>query len=146
MSNVDKILEDKGSTVWSMEPDNTVYDSIAVMDEKGIGALAIIKDGDLVGILSERDYARKVILKGRQSKTTLIKEIMTSKVYYTSPDQSIEQCMLIMTTNGIRHLPVIENKKLVGMISISDVVNEIIQAQQDKIEHLEHSITWGESY
>ena len=116
------------------------------MDEKGIGALAVTHNDNLVGILSERDYARKVILKGRSSKETSVDEIMTRDVLYTYPEQDIEDCMVMMSEHHIRHMPVMHNKVLVGMISLGDVVKQIIKDQKIKIEHLEQTITWGESY
>jgi len=146
MPTVAKLLKEKGSDVWTASPEQTVFDAIKFMDEKGVGALAVVSKGKLIGILSERDYARKVILKGRSSKETQIKEIMTTHVYHTVPEQSIEDCMVVMTQHHIRHLPVLDNKVLVGMISLGDVVSVIIKKQQDKIKQLEHTITWQESY
>jgi len=116
------------------------------MDDKGVGALAVVSKGQLAGIISERDYARKVILKGRSSRETLVKEIMTTHVYHTIPEDEVESCMLVMTKHHIRHLPVLDDKVLVGMISLGDVVKEIIKQQQDKIKQLEHTVTWQESY
>ncbi len=146
MTTVAEILKEKGSDVWSISTEQTVLDAIRLMDEKGVGALAVVIKGKLVGMLSERDYARKVILKGRSSSDTRIKEIMTSHVYHTLPDEDIESCMLVMTKHHIRHLPVLKDNELVGMISLGDVVREIIKLQQDKIKQLEHTITWQESY
>ena len=146
MAHVNKLLENKGRDVWQIGPDDTVYSALELMETKSVGALAVTMDDKLVGILSERDYARKVFLKGRSSKDTKVKDIMTRHVYYVSSNQSIEQCMAIMTEHRIRHLPVIENKKLIGMISLGDVVKEIINEQQIKIEELENYITWEESY
>lgn len=116
------------------------------MEEKGIGAVIVLRDDELVGIMSERDYARKVILKDRASRDTKVKDIMTRRVFHTMLDHSIEHCMAVMTQHRIRHLPVVENKKVVGMISIGDVVKNIIAEQQDTIEHLEHCVSWSESY
>ena len=116
------------------------------MDDKGVGALAVVQNDGLVGIISERDYARKVILKDRSSKETKVKEIMSTRVFHTFPEQKIEECMAVMTEHHIRHLPVIKDNKLVGMISLGDVVKEIISEQQFKIEQLEHTISWEESY
>lgn len=146
MATVAEILKSKGSDVFSISPEQTVFDAIKLMEEKSVGALAVISKGQLAGILSERDYARKVILKGRSSKETRIKDIMTSHVYHTLPEQDIEACMVVMTKHHIRHLPVLDNKELVGMISLGDVVKEIIKQQQDKIKQLEHTVTWQESY
>ena len=116
------------------------------MDEKGAGALAVISQDSLVGIISERDYARKVILKGRQSKETRVKEIMTRQVYHTFPEQDVEDCLAVMTKHHIRHLPVISNNKVIGMISMGDVVKDILVEQKQEIEHLEHYISWEESF
>lgn len=146
MITVQELLLAKGNTVWALTPEDSVLDAIKLMDEKGIGALAVVHNGRLAGILSERDYARKVILKGRSSKDTRIKEIMTTQVYYTFPEQPIDACLVVMSNHHIRHLPVMRNDRLIGMISIGDVVKEIIRAQQMKIEQLENYITWEESY
>ena len=146
MTNVAKLLQHKQPDVWSIRPGDTVYDAIKMMEEKSIGALAV-KDRDLlIGILSERDYARKVILKGRSSKDTRVEEIMTRDVLTTEPQRSIEHCMAVMTENQIRHLPIVEGNKLIGMISLGDVVKEIISEQKGKIEHLEHYMNWEENY
>ncbi|MGD8927082.1 MAG: CBS domain-containing protein, partial [Thioalkalispiraceae bacterium] len=118
----------------------------ALMDEKGIGALVVTHNDRLVGILSERDYARKVVLKGRSSRDTSVDEIMTRDVLYTVPEQDIEDCMVMMSEHHIRHMPVMQNGILVGMVTLGDVVNEIIKEQQIKIKHLEQTISWGESY
>lgn len=146
MTTVAELLKQKKSEIYSISPNNTVLDAIKQMDEKGIGALAVLSNGEMAGIISERDYARKVILKGRSSKETKVKEIMTSRVYYTYPDQDTEACMVVMTEHHIRHLPVMENSKLVGMISLGDVVKDIIKEQKDKIKSLEKYISWEESY
>ena len=146
MSNVERLLENKGREVWSIRPDESVFNAIKLMDEKCIGALAVIQHDILVGIISERDYARKVILKGRSSKDTHVEEIMTRQILYTFPEQNIEQCMKVMTENNIRHLPVIDNSQIVGMISLGDIVKEIIADQQFRIQRLEHYLTWEESY
>ena len=146
MTIVAELLKGKGTDVWSVSPEQTVFNAIKMMDEKGIGALAVVSKGQLVGIISERDYARKVILKGRSSRETQVKEIMTSHVYHTIPEEDVETCMRVMSERHIRHLPVMNGKELVGMISISDVVTDIIQQQQDRIKQLEHTVTWQESY
>ena len=146
MATVETLLASKEKTVWSISPTNTVYAAIQMMDEKGIGALAVTHNDNLVGIISERDYARKVILKGRSSSETNVDDIMTRDVLYTFPGQSVEDCMVMMTEHHIRHMPVMQNKTLVGMISLGDVVKEIIKEQKIKIEHLEQTISWGESY
>ncbi|MCW9024597.1 MAG: CBS domain-containing protein [Gammaproteobacteria bacterium] len=148
MVNVNKLLTNKGNgnDVWNIAPDATVFSALELMEEKSVGALAVVLDGKLVGILSERDYARKVFLKGRSSKDTRVKDIMSTQVYYVEPEYSIEQCMAVMTEHHVRHLPVLENKSLVGMISLGDVVKEIISEQKIKIKELENYITWEESY
>ncbi|HEB59497.1 MAG TPA: CBS domain-containing protein [Gammaproteobacteria bacterium] len=146
MATVESLLRKKGHDIWSISPDDSVFEAIRLMDEKGIGALAVVHDGALVGIISERDYARKVILKGRSSRDTPVRDIMTRKVFHTLADESVENCMLTMTKNHIRHLPVMDSDRLIGMISMGDVVKHIIEAQQDQIKHLEHCMIWEESY
>ena len=146
MATVETLLASKEKTVWSIGPTSSVYEAIQMMDEKGVGALAVTHNDNLVGIISERDYARKVILKGRSSSETSVDDIMTRDVLYTFPGQSVEDCMVMMTEHHIRHMPVLQNKTLVGMISLGDVVKEIIKEQKIKIEHLEQTISWGESY
>lgn len=134
--NVGSILFDKGGNIWSVGPDATVYDAIAMMMEKRIGALLVIAHGLLVGIVSERDYARKVILQGRSSKDTPVKEIMTRSVITVSPEHSVDECMRIMTEHRIRHLPVLEGSKLAGVVSIGDLVKVIISEQAHTIGQL----------
>jgi CBS domain-containing protein len=146
MTTVAELLKSKGSDVWSVSPEQTVFDAIRLMDEKGAGALAVVSRERLAGIISERDYARKVILKGRASKETQVKDVMTSHVYHAVPADEVAGCMMIMGKHHIRHMPVLDGDKLVGMISIGDVVNVIIQEQQDRIKQLEHTVTWQESY
>ena len=146
MSVIEKLIEAKGNELWTISPEDSVFDAIKEMNEHSIGALPVVLDGKLVGIISERDYARKVILKSRSSKETLVKEIMTTRVFHTFPKQKISECMVVMSKHHIRHLPVVENEKLVGMISIGDVVKDIISEQKFKIEQLEHTISWSESY
>ncbi|MEI6154897.1 MAG: CBS domain-containing protein [Deltaproteobacteria bacterium] len=141
MEKVGKILEKKGRDVWSISPDAIVYRSLELMSEKGVGALMVINDkGKVEGILTERDYARKVFLKGRSSKETYVKEIMTSELFAVNPASSVEECMALMTEKRIRHLPVMDGDKLVGMISIGDVLKAIIEAQGIMIEHLSNYI------
>ncbi len=136
MSKVKEILDLKGSTVWSVAPNGTVYDAMRLMADKSIGALLVLEGEKLRGIVSERDYARKVILQGRSSRTTQVSEIMTSRVAYAEPDQDIEQCMAIMTEKRVRHLPVLDNGRLIGIISIGDLVKSIIAEQKFMIEQL----------
>ena len=146
MSTIEKLLETKGSEVWTISPEDSVFDAIKKMEEHSVGALPVLIEDKLVGIISERDYARKVILKNRSSKETLVKEIMTTRIFHTFPKQKIEECMVVMSEHHIRHLPVMDNEKLIAMISIGDVVKDIISEQQFKIEQLEHTISWSESY
>ena len=141
MKTVKQILDAKGHDVWSINPDTSVFDAIKMMAEKEIGVLLVTDGGKPVGMISERDYARKVIIKGRSSQETLTKDIMTTAVIYTHPDQSIEECMSLMTEKCIRHLPVIDGEQLLGMISIGDLVKAIIAEQQGMIEQLEHYIS-----
>ncbi len=140
---VGDILRNKGSEVWSVGPTDSVRDALALMAAKGIGALVVLDGDQVVGILSERDYAREVELKGRTARETAVGEIMTGKVAYVEPDNTVEECMALMTHKRIRHLPVIENGRLVGLVSIGDVVKTIISQQQFLIEQLEHYITTG---
>lgn len=137
MKTVRDILKKKGSDIFSISPQASVYEALQVMADKNIGAVLVIEKGKLVGILSERDYARKVVLKGKASKETLVSDLMTKNVLYVSPDKNIEDCMFLMTTKNIRHLPVIEDARLVGIISINDVVKIIISEQKFAIDALE---------
>ena len=142
MLTVNDILQAKSiNTIFSIEPGNTVYEALKIMGEKNIGALVVMEGGELKGILSERDYARKVALKDRKSKETLVSEIMTEKVITVSPTDSVEFCMTTMSDKKIRHLPVTENGKVTGIISISDVVSAIINMQQETIKHLQNYIS-----
>jgi CBS domain-containing protein len=136
MQTVRDILKAKGTDVWSVEPNATVFDALQRMAEKEVGALVVMQGTQIVGLMSERDYARKIILHGRASPTTSVKEIMTSPVVYIHLDQAIEECMSLITEKRIRHLPVIEDGKLVGLISIGDIVKSIIADQQFIIEQL----------
>lgn len=144
MTSVRKLLEKKGHSVWSIPPDSMVYDALRHLAERDIGALLVIKGDKLVGIVSERDYARKVILKGKASMKTPVKEIMTEKVVVVEPERTIEEAMAIMTEKRLRHLPVVEGEKVVGMVSIGDLVKEIIADREFVIEQLEKYIS-GES-
>lgn len=141
MRNVRDILETKGHDVWSIEPMALVYDAMKLMADKEIGALLVMEGTTLAGILSERDYARKIILQGRSSLTTEVREIMTSRVVCAGPERSIEECMALMTDKRIRHLPVVEAGQVCGMISIGDLVKAIIAEQQFIIQQLERYIT-----
>ena len=141
MKKVNDILKIKGHDVWSIAPDASVYDAIHLMTDKKVGALTVIKDSKLVGMISETDYTRNVILKGRSTQSTPVKEIMTTQVLYVQPEQDIEDCMVLMTEKRTRHLPVLDEGKLIGLISIGDVVKSIIDEQQSTIEQLERYIT-----
>ncbi len=143
MEKVKQLLKIKGNTVWTISPDATVYQALELMAEKDVGALVVTEKEKVVGMFSERDYARKIILKGKSSMNTTVGELMATQIYYVSPDDSIEECMKLMTEKRIRHLPVIENEELVGLISIGDVVNHIIKSQKFKIRELEKYITGG---
>ena len=142
MKTVQELLRNKGYHIWSIGPDATVYEALTLMAEKDVGALLVLDNaGQLVGILSERDYARKIVLKGRTSRETPVREIMTEKVVWVRPDQTIEECMALMTNKHIRHLPVMEEGRLLGVISIGDVVKDIISEQEFVIAQLENYIT-----
>jgi CBS domain-containing protein len=141
MKKVRDILEGKGRDVWSIEPSASVYDAMKVMADKGVGALLVMEGEKLVGIISERDYARKIILQGRSSRTTAVHEIMTARVAYAEPEQNIEECMAIMTEKRIRHLPVMDAGQVRGIISIGDLVKSIIDEQKFIIEQLERYIS-----
>ncbi|HEX7567619.1 MAG TPA: CBS domain-containing protein [Anaerolineaceae bacterium] len=140
MDTVRHILQIKGNDVWATTPRTTVYDALRVMADKNCGALLVMEGEKVVGIFSERDYARKVILQGRSSKETLVSEIMTSKLHTIHPDQTVEEAMEIMTNKRVRHLPVMEGDHLVGMISIGDVLREIIYVQLSRIHDMEDKI------
>jgi CBS domain-containing protein len=143
MATVGKLLEKKGHQVWSVPPDATVYDALRLLAERDIGALLVIKGEDLVGILSERDYARKVILQGKASMHTRVDEIMTARVLVVTPENSLQEAMAIMTEKHLRHLPVVEGQKVIGLISIGDLVKEIIAGQKFLIEQMESYISGG---
>jgi CBS domain-containing protein len=140
-TTVRQLLEGKGRVVWSVHGATTVYDALRLMAEKGIGALVVVDDGDIVGVVSERDYARKVILEGRSSRDTAVADIMSRAVLHAVPEQTVTDCMALMTAKKIRHLPVIENGRLSGIISIGDLVKSIIAEQEFVIEQLENYIS-----
>ena len=140
MQTVKQLIQRKGDIVWSIRPEASVYEAIKMMAEKSIGALLVMQHGEIVGILSERDYARKVILQGRSSKDTPVSDIMSRNVIHAGPDDSVQECMALMTQKRIRHLPILENNQLTGMISIGDLVKAVIADQQFLIAQLENYI------
>jgi CBS domain-containing protein len=140
-TTVGSILNRKGTTVWSVSPTNTVFEAISMMAEKNVGALPVLEGDRLVGMISERDYARKIILLGRGSRETSVAEIMTVNLKTVDLSESVQECMQIMTENRVRHIPVLEGGKLAGLISIGDCVNWIISAQTAAIDDLERFVT-----
>jgi CBS domain-containing protein len=140
-ATVEEILQQKGREVWKISPKTTVMEALKLMAEKHIGALVVVHDDQVVGIMSERDYARKIVLRGKSSVNTPVKEIMTEKVYYVSPKTTAEECLFLFTQQSIRHLPVLDNGKLVGLISIGDVVKSVIGEQESTIAQLSNYIT-----
>jgi CBS domain-containing protein len=136
MTLVLQLLNEKGHGVWSIHPDDTVYNAIKQMAEKDIGSLVVQEEGRIVGIITERHYARNVVLRGRSSKSTPIREIMATRVVYARPERSVEECLAIMTQERIRHLPVMEDGRLIGIISIGDLVKSIIAQQKFIIDEL----------
>ena len=145
MSFVRDLLKNKGKAVHKISPEQTVYDALKMMSEKEIGALVVMEGEKVVGIISERDYARKIILLGKTSKKTMVREVMTSKLIRVSPETSVEDCMILMTGKHVRHLPVFDQKKFVGVISIGDVVKSIISDKEALIDQLSDYIS-GSKY
>jgi CBS domain-containing protein len=141
VKTVGDLLKTKGSDVWSVSAEATVYETLGLMAEKRVGALLVLQAGRLIGIVSERDYARKVELKGKSSRDTTVSEIMTVKVAYVKPQNTVAECMALMTDKRIRHLPVMDGDQLVGVISIGDVVKAVIAEQEFTIHQLENYIT-----
>ena len=141
MKLVKHLLDSKGRHIVSVAPDATVLDAIKIMADKAVGSLLGMNDDEICGIITERDYARKVIIKGRSSESTTVSEIMTSDVLTTSSAQTVNSCMELMTEKLIRHLPVVEDNRVLGMLSMRDLVEAIISDQQEEIEHLEHYIS-----
>lgn len=135
------ILHSKGGTAWTISPEATVFDAIHLMANKNIGALLVTKSDKLVGIISERDYTRKVVLKGRASKDTPVRDILSGHVISVSPEHSVDECLRLMTEHRVRHLPVLDGDKIMGVVSIGDLVNWIISAQSSTIQQLETYIT-----
>ena len=143
MRTANDILKHKGHAVWSVRPTNTVLEALRVMAEHDVGAVLVLDDDKLVGILSERDYARKVVLAGRSSKESQVKDVMTAHVVCVSPERSIDECMALMTNKRLRHLPVIDHKRVVGLVSIGDLVKATIDDQQFTITQLQSYIAGG---
>jgi len=137
---VRSLLRTKGRAVWSIGPEDTVFQAIELMSEKQVGCLVVLIGGQLAGIVSERDYARKVILKGRSSQQTRVREIMTTPALFVTPEKTVVDAMRIMTNRRVRHLPVLEGDNVIGMLSIGDLVNWVITAQQQTIRHLHNYI------
>jgi CBS domain-containing protein len=138
---VAEILRDKGSDIWTISPDDVVIDALTMMAEKGIGALLVMSDDKLVGILSERDYARKIALEGLSSRKSKVSDIMSHKVLCVKPEQTVQECMALMSDKRARHLPVIDHKKVIGLVSIGDLVKNVIAEQRFEIEALQYYIT-----
>lgn len=143
MTTVENILDSKGDDIWSIAPDVSVFEALEVMAEKNVSGLLILEKGKLVGIFTERDYARKLILKGKFSKDTKVGELMTKNVLYVETNNTVEDCMQLMSDKRIRHLPVFENGELKGIVTIGDIVKQIISAQQSTIDQLENYISGG---
>ena len=143
MHTVADILREKGSDIWSIGPDETILSALQIMAEKRIGALLVMDNGKLTGIVSERDYARKVILKGKSSRETTVGELMTPEVFYAAPEDTLEESMALMTAKRIRHMPVLKDEQLIGMVTLGDVVKQIISEQQFTIKELEKYISGG---
>ncbi len=141
MMSIRTLLDLKGHDLWSISPDAAVFDAIELMADKEIGALLVMEDDKSVGVISERDYARKIILEGKSSKGTPVRDIMSVRVVYAHPSQTIEECMAVMTHKRIRHLPVLDDDHLIGMISINDLVRALIADQEFRIDQLEHYIS-----
>ena len=140
---IDAILNQKSGEVWSVGPDATIYDAVALMAEKNVGALVVVENGELVGIVSERDYTRKVMLRGKRSRETKVREIMSTNLTTVDPKQSVDDCLRFMTEKRIRHLPVVAEGRISGVISIGDLVKHVISVQSATLEHLERYISGG---
>ena len=141
IGTISEILSHKGSTVWSISPDATVFEAIQMMADKNIGALLVTENNKLVGIIPERDYTRKVVIKGKYSRTTAVKEILSSHVIHVTPSHTVQDCLRLMTDHHFRHLPVLDGDRIAGIVSIGDLVNWIISAQQSAISQLQTYIT-----
>lgn len=143
MTTVGDLLEGKGREIWSIAPDNSVFEALEMMAEKNVSGLLILENENLVGIFTERDYARKLILKGKFSKDTKVSDLMTKNILYVTTQNTIEDCMKLMTSKRIRHLPVLNNSRLMGIVTIGDLVKQIISEQQTTIHQLENYISGG---
>jgi CBS domain-containing protein len=141
MKLVSDILRSKGNDVWAVNPGDTVFDSLQLMAEKEVGALLVMDEDSLVGIVTERDYARKVILEGKSSKDSSVAEVMTKRVLCVEPERTVDECMALMTDKRARHLPVVENKQVIGVVSIGDLLAAMINEQQVLIDQLQHYIS-----
>ena len=140
MTTIKQVLDNKGYDVRFIHPEASVFDALKLMAELNIGSLVVLEDEKLAGIITERHYAREVVLKGKTSRGTVVRDIMSSKIDCARPDQSVEECMAIMTARAVRHLPVLEHERLVGIVSIGDMVNSVIEDQRFTIEQLEHYV------
>jgi CBS domain-containing protein len=140
MKTIKDVLRDKGQAVWTIDVNALVLDALELMAEKEIGALMVTEEGRLAGVMSERDYARKVVLLGKSSKDTPVREIMTRKVLYVKPEQTVEECMALMTEKHVRHMPVLDGDSMIGVVSIGDIVKSVVSEQQFLISHLENYI------
>lgn len=141
VGTIREVLHGKSGAIWTIAPESTVFEAIELMADKNIGALLVVEDHKLAGIISERDYTRKVALKGRASKDTRVREILSDHVIHATPEHTVEQCLRLMTEHRVRHLPVLEGEKILGVISIGDLVNWVIRAQSSTINQLEAYIT-----
>ena len=141
MTTVQRLLENKGHLVWSIAPDASVFEAVQLMADKRVGALMVVEQNELVGVVSERDYAREIVLKDRVSRDTPVSAIMTRRVLYVRPDQTLDECMALMTEKNLRHLPVLDNGRLIGVISMRDVVKDLISEKEFMIAQLENYIT-----
>jgi len=141
MKLVSDILNSKGHEIWAVKPDDTVFESLQLMAEKEVGALLVMDEDKLVGIVTERDYARKVILEGKSSKNSSVAEVMTKHVLCVAPERTVDECMALMTDKRARHLPVVDHKRVIGLVSIGDLVKAMISEQQVLIDQLQHYIS-----
>lgn len=141
MKTVKDILDSKGYEIWSVKPDATVFEAVKLMAERGVGSLLVLDGDKLVGIVTERDYARKIILEDKSSKNTAVTDVMTKQVLCATPERTIDECMALMTDKRARHLPVVDHKRVVGVVSIGDLVKAMINEQQVLIDQLQHYIS-----